>query len=133
LAKTRKNINYSGSTFDSFLEEENLLEGTEAVAIKRVIAWQLQQAMEAKRVTKKGMAKHLKTSRSQVDRLLDLEYVGISLETVCRAAHAVGKRVQIQLVEATRSEPRISPRFRKKAHGIKRAAASSKRVAIAAG
>jgi antitoxin HicB len=128
-----KNIDHSGSSFDSFLEEENLLEGAEAVAIKRVIAWQLQKAMEVKRVTKKVMAKHLKTSRSQVDRLLDPEYVGISLETVSRAAHAVGKRVQIQLVEAAHSEHRVSPKSRKSVHGIKRAAARTKRVAVAAG
>jgi predicted XRE-type DNA-binding protein len=107
-----KSIDHSGSTFDSFLEEEHLLEDTEAIAIKRVIAWQLQKAMKAKRVTKRAMAQRLKTSRSQVDRLLDPAYVGTSLETVSRAACAVGKRVRVQLVEVNGQMHQHSQRFR---------------------
>ncbi len=64
-----KKFDHTGSSFDSFLEEEGILEETEAVAVKRVLAWQLKQAMEKRRVTKKALAEELKTSRSQVDRL----------------------------------------------------------------
>jgi antitoxin HicB len=92
---------HTGSTFDSFLEEENLLHEVELIAAKRVLAWQLEKAMKAQRVSKRGMAKRLKTSRSQVDRLLDPTYVGVSLDTVSRAARAVGKRVQFQLLDLT--------------------------------
>ena len=70
---------HTGSTFDSFLEEENLLHEAELIAVKRVFAWQLEKAMKAQRVSKRGMAKRLKTSRSQVDRLLDPTYVGVTL------------------------------------------------------
>jgi antitoxin HicB len=130
---TSKNINHSGSTFDSFLEEEHLLEDAEAVAVKRVVAWQLNQAMKTKRVSKKLMAEHLKTSRSQVDRLLDPAYVGISLEAVSKAAHAVGKRIQIELVDAGHPKRSHSPKSRQKVHGVKRTASSGKRAAVAAG
>lgn len=99
MSKSPK-TSHSGSSFDSFLEEENLLQDVEAVAIKRVIAWQLQEAMKQKRITKQRMAQHLKTSRSQVDRLLDPVYVNIGLDTVSRAAHALGKKIQIELVDA---------------------------------
>lgn len=68
--------------------------------MKRVLAWQLEQAMKAKGLTKQRMAKHLNTSRSQVDRLLDPEYTGIGLNAVSRAAHALGKRIEFQLVDA---------------------------------
>ncbi len=94
-----KTIRHSGSSLDSFLEEENLLEQAESVAAKRVIAWQIQKAMAARRVTKQAMAKRLKTSRSQIDRLLDPGYLGISLDTMSRAAHALGKRIHIHVVE----------------------------------
>lgn len=91
---------HSGSSFDSLLEEEGLLEHSEAVAIKRVIAWQLQRAMTKNQISKKEMAGRLGTSRTQVDRLLDPSYIGVSLDNVARAAHAVGKRVRIEIVDA---------------------------------
>ena len=94
-----KIIDHSGSNFDSFLEEEGLLEQSEAVAIKRVIAWQLQKAMKQNQISKKCMAERLGTSRTQVDRLLDPSYVGISLDNVARAAHVVGKRVRVEIVD----------------------------------
>lgn len=95
-----KTIDHSGSSFDSFLEEEGLLEHSEAVAIKRVLAWQLEKAMQHGQITKKNMAERLNTSRTQVDRLLNPTYVGVSLETVARAARAVGKRVRVEIVDA---------------------------------
>jgi|SRR5271168_3580984 len=66
-----KAFEHSGSTFDSFLEEEGIRGEVEAVAVKRVLAWQLEQAMRKQRKTKQAMARELRTSRSQLDRLLD--------------------------------------------------------------
>lgn len=98
--KRRKNMHHSGSTFDSFLEEEGIREEVEAVAIKRVIAWQLSQAMEDQQKTKQAMAKELQTSRSQLDRLLDPQNVSVTLDTITRAARALGKRLIIRVADA---------------------------------
>ncbi len=94
-----KPIDHSGSSFDGFLREEGVLEEAEAVAIKRVIAWQLQREMQRKRITKKVMAGRLRTSRSQLDRLLDPQYAGVTLGTLSRAAMVLGKRLKVQVVE----------------------------------
>lgn len=93
----KKNDQYTGSSFDSFLEEEGIYDEVKAVAIKRVIAWQLAQEMEAQHITKKAMADTLHTSRSQVDRLLDPKNASVNLTTLARAAHAVGMRIKIGL------------------------------------
>src|SRR6266704_3598243 len=95
--KNRKKTDRSGSTFDSFLEEEGIREEVEAVAIKRVLAWQLEQAMREQQKTKQAMAKQLHTSRSQLDRLLDPRNVSVTLDTITRAAKALGKRVIIRV------------------------------------
>ena len=97
---SRKAIDHSGSTFDSFLEEEGIREETEAVAIKRVLAWQFKQAMQEQKKTKQTMAKELRTSRSQLDRLLDPRNASVSLDTIARAARALGKRVIIRVADA---------------------------------
>jgi antitoxin HicB len=91
---------HSGSTFDSFLAEEGILEDVEAVAVKRVIAWQLAETMERNGITKKAMASRLRTSRSQLDRLLDPENAAVHLETLTRAAKALGKSLSIVLKDA---------------------------------
>jgi len=75
-------FDHSGSTFDSFLEEEGILGEVEAAAIKRVIAWQLAEAMKAGKISKKAMAERMGTSRSQLDRCLDPENSAVHLETV---------------------------------------------------
>jgi hypothetical protein len=98
--KTRKKMDHSGSTFDSFLEEEGIREEVEAVAIKRVLAWQLEQAMQKQQKTKRAMAKQLHTSRSQLDRLLNPRNVSVRLDTITRAARALGKRVIIRVADA---------------------------------
>lgn len=98
--KTRKKMDHSGSTFDSFLEKEGIREEVEAVAIKRVLAWQLEQAMRKEQKTKQAMAKQLHTSRSQLDRLLDPQNVSVTLDTITRAARALGKRVIIRVADA---------------------------------
>jgi antitoxin HicB len=99
VRKNRKRRDHSGSTFDSFLEEEGIREEVEAVAIKRVLAWQLSQAMQEQQKTKQAMAKQLHTSRSQLDRLLDPQNVSVTLDTITRAARALGKRVIIRVAD----------------------------------
>jgi len=100
VRKNRKTVEHSGSTFDSFLEEEGIREEVEAVAIKRVLAWQLGKAMKEQRKTKQAMAKRLRTSRSQLDRLLDPQNASVTLESITRAASELGKRVIIRMVDA---------------------------------
>jgi antitoxin HicB len=97
--KNRKRPDHSGSTFDSFLEAEGIRDEVEAIAIKRVLAWQLSQAMRKQQKTKQAMAKQLRTSRSQLDRLLDPQNVSVSLETITRAARALGKRIIIRVAD----------------------------------
>lgn len=89
-----KNI---GSSFDSFLKEEDIFEEVEATAITRVITWQIQQAMKERHISKNKMAKLMRTSRSQVDRLLDPQNTTIQIDTLHRAATAVGSRLVIAL------------------------------------
>src|SRR5881227_246769 len=97
---SKKVFDHSGSSFDSFLEEEGIREEVEAVAIKRVLAWQLEQAMRKQQITKQAMARELHTSRSQLDRLLDPRNVSVSLDTITRAARALGKRVILRMADA---------------------------------
>src|SRR5579863_3823369 len=99
VKKNRKRTNHSGSTFDSFLEEEGIREEVEAVAIKRVLAWQLQQAMREQQKTKQAVAQHLHTSRSQLDRLLDPRNVSVTLDTMARVAKALGKRLIVRVAD----------------------------------
>ena len=88
-----------GSSFDSFLEEEEALEEATDVAIKRVLAWQFEQAMQEQGVSKAELARRMHTSRSQVDRLLDPCQTHVKLRTMQRAAAAMGKRLQIEIVD----------------------------------
>jgi len=99
VRKKHKARDRSGSTFDSFLEQEGIRQEVEAVAIKRVLAWQLSQAMQEQQKTKQAMAKQLRTSRSQLDRLLDPRNVSVTLDTITRAARALGKRVIIRVTD----------------------------------
>ena len=87
-----------GSSFDDFLKEEGIDEDVTAHAIKRVLAWQISQAMQAQNITKVEMAHRMKTSRAQLDRLLDPDNDKVQLDTVQRAAAAVGRRLQLALV-----------------------------------
>lgn len=86
-----------GSTFEAFLNEESLYEDVTAHAIKRVLAWQIEEAMRAQGLTKVAMAKRMKTSRAQLDRLLDPDNDKVQLDTVQRAAQAVGRKLHIEL------------------------------------
>ena len=91
---------HSGSSFDDFLEEEGYRNDVESVAIKRVLAWQFEQEMIRQQKTKRAMATELKTSRSQLDRLLDPQNTSVSLDTLTRAAHVLGKRLVLEIRDA---------------------------------
>jgi len=97
--RNRKRFDYSGSSFDSFLEEEGIREEVEAVAIKRVLAWQLEKEMKRQQKTKQAMARQLRTSRSQLDRLLDPQNASVTLDTMSRAARALGKRLIVRVAD----------------------------------
>lgn len=86
-----------GSDFDDFLRDEGLLEEAEAVAAKRAIAFQISQEMERANITQSELARRMKTSRSSVERLLDPSNTSVTLQTLERAARAVGKRLRVQL------------------------------------
>ncbi len=86
-----------GSSLDSFLEEEGLLEETRGVAIKEVIAWQIQEAMKARKLSKARMAALMQTSRAQLDRLLDPARGNVTLDTLQRAAHVLGRQLRVEL------------------------------------
>ena len=88
---------HMGSGIDAFLQEEGIFEEAQAQAIKEVVAWQLAEAMKKKKISKNKMAKLLKTSRTQVDRLLNPKS-DITLGSLQRAAAMVGRRVNIELV-----------------------------------
>lgn len=91
---SKKNM---GSSVDDFLREEGLFEEAQTQAIKEVVAWQLSEAMRKKKISKARMATLLKTSRTQVDRLLDPKN-DVTLSSLQRAAAIVGRRVTIELV-----------------------------------
>jgi antitoxin HicB len=87
-----------GSSFDEFLKEEGIYEEVTARAIKRVIARQLDALMQHQGLTKSSLAKRMKTSRAQLDRLLDPDNESVTLDTLTRAAQAVGRQLRMELV-----------------------------------
>jgi antitoxin HicB len=91
-----------GSSFDEFLRTEGLYEEVTTLAWKRVLSWEVSEAMKKEGITKSEMAKRMGTSRSQLERLLDPQNPQVLLETVQRAAAAVGKRLTIGLTDAPR-------------------------------
>ena len=86
-----------GSSFDDFLQEEAMLEEVTAVALKRVIAWQIAEAMKAQQLTKAQLAARMHTSRAALNRLLDENDPGLTLTTLASAAAALGRSVDIRL------------------------------------
>ncbi len=86
-----------GGDFDDFLRDEGMLEDAEAVAAKRVIAFQIAQEMDRAQISHAELARRMKTSRSSVERLLDPANPSVTLSTLERAASAVGKRLKVQL------------------------------------
>ena len=99
MSKSRKTKNpHLGDTFDSFLKEEGIYEDVQTTAIKRVLASQLERAMKARKLTKVEMARRMRTSRVQLDRLLDPTNDSVTLATLRRAAAVVGREVRLELV-----------------------------------
>ncbi len=87
-----------GSSLDDWLREEGLYEATTTTAIKRVLARQLVAAMKTEAVTKTEMARRMNTSRAALDRLLDPENESVTLNTLSKAATAVGRKLRFELV-----------------------------------
>ncbi len=87
-----------GSTLDDFLKEEGTYEEAKAQVAKEMIAWQIQQAMKKKGLTKKRMAELMETSRTQVDRLLNPKDHNVTLATLEKAAAIVGRQLRLELV-----------------------------------
>jgi len=90
----KKNI---GSSFDDYLKDEAMLEEATAVAMKRVITWQITQEMKSQQLTKTALAKRMHTSRAALNRLLDENDSSLTLTTLASAAAALGKKVSLQL------------------------------------
>jgi antitoxin HicB len=88
---------HSGSSFDDFLKEEGIFEEVQAKALKRVVAEQIEDGMQTAKLTKMAMADKMATSRSQLDRILDPNNLSVQLDTLIRAARAVGKVVEIKI------------------------------------
>lgn len=86
------------TTLDGFLDAEGKLEAFQAVAIKEVLAWQIEQAMKDQKLSRKRLAERMGTSRSQIARLLDPTDGNVTLATLQRAAEVVGRKVRIELV-----------------------------------
>ena len=103
-AKTKRAVKKQagkiGSSFDDFLKEDGTYEETTSLALKRVIAWQIESAMASQGVTKSNMSARMKTSRSQLDRLVDPDNDKVQLDTIHRAASVIGKRLSITLEDA---------------------------------
>ena len=89
-----------GSNFDDLLRDDGVLEEVTAIAVKRVIAWQITEAMKSQGINKTDLAGRMKTSRAQLNRLLDDKDTGLTLDTLSRAAQALGCRLSIQLTAA---------------------------------
>lgn len=87
-----------GSSFDEFLKDDGIYEEVTAAAIKRVISRQLDALMASQGITKSELARRMKTSRAQLDRLLDPKNESVTLGTLTRAAHAVGRQLRMELV-----------------------------------
>jgi len=86
------------STLDDFLKDQGKLEEFQAVAVKEALAWQILEAMKAKNISRKGLAEKMKTSRSQISRLLDPKDGNVTLTTLQRAAKMVGRSLRLELV-----------------------------------
>jgi hypothetical protein len=89
---------YFGSSLEEFLKEEGILEETRTRALKEVLAWQISQTMEKNRISKVEMARRMNTSRASLDRLLDPDNTSVTLQTLSKAARAIGRGIRIELI-----------------------------------
>lgn len=90
---------HAGGTLESFFEDLGERDEVYGAALKRVLAWQFEQCRNGQHLSKAALAVKMGTSRPQLDRVLDPDNVAVSLETLARAAAALGKRLQIGLVD----------------------------------
>jgi antitoxin HicB len=120
---------HSGSSFDDFLDDEGIREEVESAAIKRVLAWQFEQEMERQHKTKRAMAAELKTSRSQLDRLLDPKNTAVTLDTLTRAARVLGKRLVLEVRDMKpRKDSSRSPRRQRLTAAVSPVSKGSRKV-----
>ncbi|MBT3789096.1 MAG: XRE family transcriptional regulator [Alphaproteobacteria bacterium] len=95
-----KNSNpHIGSALDDLLKEDGLLAEAHAIAVKRTLAWQVNQAMENEKLSKAAMARRMHTSRAALDRFLDPDNPSVTLLTMDKAAAVLGKRLRVELVD----------------------------------
>lgn len=87
-----------GSSLDELLDEDGLLAEANAVAVKRVISWQIAEAMKQAHITKSQLAQEMQTSRAAIDRLLDADNSSLTIETLAGAARALGRRIRVGLL-----------------------------------
>jgi DNA-binding Xre family transcriptional regulator len=95
---TAKTKRHWGSSLDDFLKEEGIYEEAKTQVAKEMIAWQIERAMKEKRLTKKRMAELMRTSRTQIDRLLNPKDHNVTLATLEKAATIVGRQLRLELV-----------------------------------
>jgi antitoxin HicB len=95
---TKKPNPHRGSSLDDLLKQEGVYEEFQAAAIKGVIAWQLQQAMERQGISRTEMALRMNTSRAQLNRLLDAKTGNVTVATLARAAAVLGREIKVELV-----------------------------------
>ena len=98
MKKKQKRSTDDLATLNDFLKEEGKLEEFEAVAVKEVLAWQIAEAMNAQNLSRKRLAEKMKTSRSQISRLLDPKDGNVTITTLQRAAKIVGRTLRLELV-----------------------------------
>jgi antitoxin HicB len=96
--QVRKKNPHIGSSLDDFLRQEGILEEARATALKEALAWQVQKAMKKAKINKVEMARRMNTSRAALDRLLDPDNTSVTLQTLSRAARAIGRDLRIELV-----------------------------------
>jgi predicted XRE-type DNA-binding protein len=108
MAKASKSNPHTGGNFDDFLQEEGIFEQTQARALKRALSEQLDEAMKSGKLSKVTMAQRMATSRSQLDRVLDPSNLSIQLDTLIKAASAVGRTVEIRLKRDTKRARRVA-------------------------
>lgn len=100
MAKRNK---HRGSSFDRFLHEQGIYEEVQAAAVKRAVAEAIEDGMQNAGLSKQAMAKRMRTSRSQLDRVLDPAYTAVQLDSVVRAAAAIGHELQISFKKTART------------------------------
>ena len=99
----RKGNRHRGSSFDDFLREQAIFDAVQAAAVKRALAEAVAEAMEEAKISKVEMARRMGTSRSQLDRVLDPAYTAVQLDTLIKAASAVGRDLRISLKRLARA------------------------------